>query len=93
MKFVEMPLWQSMALLNQNLRKLLMIKKIISLEVRLLTSGGSGNKITGPDREKVHEHIQMITVTTSHYSRAYSPHCRYTEIGMTQKILYKNYVD
>ena len=55
--------------------------------------GVSGNTISGPDRALIHEHIQMLAVTQSHYSRAHSPHRRYMEIGMTQNLLYSNYVD
>ena len=49
--------------------------------------------ISGPDRDRIHEHIQMLAVTQSHYSRAHSPHRRYMEMGMTQALLYKNYVE
>ena len=55
--------------------------------------GVSGNTISGPDRALIHEHIQMLAVTQSHYSRAHSPHRRYMEMGMTQNLLHSNYVD
>ena len=36
--------------------------------------GPSANKITGIRLDLVHQHIQSLAVTSSHYSQAHSPH-------------------
>ena len=45
--------------------------------------GPSANQIPGDVVDRVHEHIQTLAVTSSHYTRAHSPHRRYltAEVG------------
>ena len=52
----------------------------------------SANQITGDRLEHVHEHIQMLQVSASHYSRAHSPHRRYLSSEMITKNLFDEYV-
>ena len=56
-------------------------------------SGPSANKITGPRLQHVHDHIESLAVTTSHYSRAHSPHHRYMAAEFTVKNLWDRYVE
>ena len=49
-------------------------------------------KITGARLDRVHQHIQSLPTTTSHYRRAKSPHRLFLEHGLTVKQLYAKYV-
>ena len=48
-------------------------------------------KITGIRKERVHEHIESLPTTSSHYTRAKSPLRIYLESGTTVKALYEKY--
>ena len=53
------------------------------------------NKIIGPRNERVHEHIRSLPTTSSHYTRAKSPHRVYLEAGGSitgQQGLYNKYL-
>ncbi|CAL4109926.1 unnamed protein product, partial [Meganyctiphanes norvegica] len=50
------------------------------------------NQISGDRLDHVHEHIQMLQVTASHYSRAHSPHRRYLSSEMITRNLFDEYV-
>ncbi|CAL4122591.1 unnamed protein product [Meganyctiphanes norvegica] len=52
----------------------------------------SVNQISGDRLDHVHEHIQMLQVTASHYSRAHSPHRRYLSSEMITRNLFDEYV-
>ena len=52
----------------------------------------SANQITGDRLEHVHEHIQLLQVSASHYSRAHSPHRRYLSSEMITRNLFDEYV-
>ena len=56
-------------------------------------SGPSANKITGPKLQHVHDHIESLAVTTSHYFRAHSPHHHYMSAEFTVKNLWDRYVE
>lgn len=47
--------------------------------------------VTGITLERVHEHIANLPTTSSHYTRAKSPHRRYLESGGTIKGLHSKY--
>lgn len=49
------------------------------------------NKITGTPLERVHEHIQMLPVMSSHYTRAKSPHRKYLGSSGSIPQLYSAY--
>ena len=50
-------------------------------------------KIKGVQLERVHEHIKLLSVTTSHYSRIKNPHRQYTTVeGLTVQKLFTAYV-
>ncbi|CAL4088232.1 unnamed protein product [Meganyctiphanes norvegica] len=51
----------------------------------------SVNQISGVRLDHIHEHIQMLQVTASHYSRAHSPHRRYLSSEMITRNLYDEY--
>ena len=51
------------------------------------------NKITGTLLERVHEHIRLLPVTSSHYTRAKSPHRKYLPTHESVKSLYLMYKD
>lgn len=51
----------------------------------------SARKITGTLLERVHEHIRLLPVTSSHYTRAKSPHRKYLPTHETIKSLYQLY--
>ncbi|CAL4156051.1 unnamed protein product, partial [Meganyctiphanes norvegica] len=51
----------------------------------------SVNQISGFRLDHIHEHIQMLQVTASHYSRAHSPHRRYLSSEMLTRNLYDEY--
>ena len=53
--------------------------------------GPSATKIIGVKREHVHEHIQSLPTTSSHYTRAKSPHRTFLEAGTTIKQLFEKY--
>ena len=48
-------------------------------------------KVTGVKLARVHEHINKLPTTSSHYTRAKSPHRRYLEAGGSIKGLYTKY--
>ena len=49
-------------------------------------------KITGVKLQNVHEHIANLPTTSSHYTRAKSPHRRYLESGGSIRDLYNRYI-
>ena len=50
------------------------------------------SKIKGIKLQRVHEHIQKLSVTSSHYSRIKNPHRQYTATeGLTIRALYSAY--
>ena len=51
----------------------------------------SGRKITGVALDLIHQHIQSVPVTTSHYSRIKNPHRQYAQEGLTIGRLYSEY--
>ena len=53
--------------------------------------GPSARKITGIKQQRVHENISSLPTTSSHYTRAKSPHRKYLETGTTIKQLYEKY--
>ena len=55
--------------------------------------GPSANKITGIRLDLVHQHIQSLAVTSSHYSRAHSPHHRFLPAELTIRKLWEKYVE
>ena len=50
------------------------------------------HKISEERVARVHEHIQSLPTTTSHYRRAKSPHRMFLESGVTVKELYNKYL-
>ena len=50
-------------------------------------------KIVGSQLDHVHEHIRMLSVTTSHYSRIKNPHRQYAPEGLSIPLLHFAYVE
>ena len=55
--------------------------------------GPSANKISGPRQQHVHDHIQSLPDTTSHYSTTHSPHPHFLFVDMRVKNLHELYVE
>ena len=57
-------------------------------------SGPSSRKITGVKLQRVHDHIRLIPVQSSHYTRAKSPNRKYImDDTCSIKKLYRKYID
>ena len=52
----------------------------------------SSNKIVGVNAARVREHIRMLPVLTSHYSRATAPHRRYLDSSLSISKLHDLYI-